>query len=134
MQYDAFTQFYGADAFDDPRNWVGGQFKPRKRVARDRETVRVPMQFMDAASTQCGGFRRGYQFDAEGTSRKSQDDAARAYDERRVLLQNAWRKNHQDAADDDTPAQCADAAQARAVADRAWLDKKERLQNSWRMK
>jgi hypothetical protein len=129
---DYFTEMYGADAFDDPRNYdAAGNFKPRRRVVRDREVVRVPMQFMDAA---CGGFRRGYHFDAEGASRTSQDDAARAYDERRARLQNAWRKNHQDAADDDTPAQCADAAQARALADRAWLDKKERLQNSWRMK
>jgi hypothetical protein len=54
---DYFTEMYGADAFDDPRNWVDGQFKPRKRIARDREAVRVPMQFMDAASTQCGGLK-----------------------------------------------------------------------------
>jgi hypothetical protein len=131
---DYFTEHYGADAFDDPRNWIDGQFKPRKRVARDREAVSVPMQFMDAASTQCGGFRRGYNFDAASPARSVQDAAAEAYEVRRARLQNAWRKNHQDLADDDTPAQCADAAQARAVADRAWLDKKERLQNSWRMK
>jgi hypothetical protein len=129
--HDYFTEQYGADAFDDPRNWVDGQFKPRKRIVRDREAVSVPMQFMDAASTQCGGFRRGYNFDAASPARSVQDAAAEAYEARRTRLQNAWRKN---AADDNAPGQCADAAQARAVADRAWFDKKERLQNSWRMK
>jgi hypothetical protein len=36
--------------------------------------------------------------------------------------------------DDDTPPQCTDAAHARADAEQAWLEKKERLQNGWRMK
>jgi hypothetical protein len=121
---DYFTEHYGADAFDDPRNWIGGEFKPRKAIVRDREAVSVPMHFMDAA-------RRGYHFDAASPARNIQDAAAEAYEARRARLQNAWRKND---ADDDTPAQCADAAQARALADRAWLDKKERLQNSWRIK
>jgi hypothetical protein len=68
--HDHFAEMYGADAFDDPRNWVQGQFKPRKRFARDREGVSVPMQLMD--------HRPGYRFaddDARGA-------AAEAYDER----------------------------------------------------
>jgi hypothetical protein len=124
MMRDYFTEMYGADALHDPRNWIGGKFKPRKRTVRDREGVNVPMQFVDAA-------RRGYQFDAASPARSVQDAAAEAYEAKRARLQNAWRKN---AADDDTPAQCADAAEAGAVADRAWLEKKERLQNSWRLR
>jgi hypothetical protein len=126
---DYFTEMYGADAFDDPRNWVDGQFKPRKRFARDREAVSVPMHLMDASSMKRGGFVRGYAFADTSAPRSVQEDAAIAYEERRQRLQNAWRKDHQDAADDDAPLPPQDA---RVVADRAWLDKKERLQNLWR--
>jgi hypothetical protein len=135
---DYFTEMYGADAFDDPRNWVNGQFKPRKRIARDREGASVPMQVMDASPMQRGGFRRGYAFSDTSAPRSAQEDASDAYAERSQRLENAWRKDHQeaaerkdhqDAADDDAPLPKQDA---RAVADRAWLDKKERLQTSWR--
>jgi hypothetical protein len=63
--------------------------------------------------------------------RNVQDAASEAYEAKRAYLQNAWRKNHRDATDDDVLLPTRDA---RAVADQAWLDKKERLQNGWRMK
>jgi hypothetical protein len=110
-----------------------GHVRPLRRGDRlaDGEYLRVPHTFMDAAAQKPPhGFVRGYAF-ADVTPQRDQDAAAEAYEARRTRLQNAWRKN---AADDNAPGQCADAAQARAVADRAWFDKKERLQNSWRMK
>jgi hypothetical protein len=61
----------------------------------------------------------------------SKTPAAEAYEAKRKYLQNAWRKNDHDAADNDALLPTQDA---RAVADPAWLEKKERLQNSWRMK
>lgn len=119
----------------------------RGEVPGDGETVYVPHQFMDAAARVTRdalaqkygwhdhqpqrGFRRGYAFADTTPPRDVQDAAAEAYEAKRAYLQNAWRKNHQAAADDDALLPTQDA---RAVADRAWLEKKERLQNSWRMK
>jgi hypothetical protein len=119
----------------------------RGEVPGDGETVHVPQRFMDAAARAAHdaltekfgwcdhqpsqGGRRGYAFADTTPPRILRDEAAKAYEAKRAYLQNAWRKN---SADDDTPAQCTDAAQARADAEQAWLDKKERLQNGWRMK
>jgi hypothetical protein len=119
----------------------------RGEVPGDGETVHVPQQFMDAMTRVTrdaltlkygwrdhqpqGGFRRGYAFADTTPPRQLQDAAALAYEAKRARLQNAWRKNHQDATDDDVLLPTQDA---RAVADQAWLDKKERLQNGWRMK
>jgi hypothetical protein len=120
----------------------------RDEVPADGETIHVPVQFMDAAARVTrdalaqkygwhdhqppqGGFRRGYAFADTTPPRNVQDAAAKAYEAKRAYLQNAWRKNHQDAADDDALLPTQDA---RADANQAWLDKKERLQNGWRLK
>jgi hypothetical protein len=126
-----------------------GRVRPYRRGDRlaDGERLRVPLTFMDAAARATrdalvqkygwhdhqprGGFVRGYAFADTTPPRSSRDAAAIAYKERFARLENAWRK---DAAADDARTQCVDAAQARALADRAWLDKKERLQNSWRVR
>jgi hypothetical protein len=113
----------------------------------DGETLRVPHTFMDAAARVTrdaltlkygwrdhqpqGGFRRGYAFVDTTPPRELQDAAARAYEERRDRLANAWRKNDKDATDDDALLPTQDA---RAVADQAYRDKCERLQNAWRMR
>jgi hypothetical protein len=55
-------------------------------------------------------------------------DARQAYDERSARMANAWRKDMDNAA----PARPQDAAQAKALADGAWQEKKARLQNGWR--
>jgi hypothetical protein len=115
-------------------------------IAADGETLNFPVQFMDAAARATRdalaakygwhdhqtpqGFVRGYAFGDTTPPRSSQDEAAEAYEAKRARLQDAWHKKHQDAADGAPPP----TQDARAVADRAWLDKKERLQNSWRMK
>ena len=57
-------------------------------------------------------------------------DAAAAYNERSVRLENAWREKQQDTTAPTPPAR--DAAQARALADQAWQEKKERLQDAYR--
>jgi hypothetical protein len=119
----------------------------RGEVPADGETIHVPTILMDAAARAArdalaqkygwhdqqprGGFRRGYAFADTTPPRKVQDAAAEAYEAKRAYLQNAWRKNHQNATEDDDPLPTRDA---RADADQAWLDKKERLQNGWRMK
>jgi hypothetical protein len=119
----------------------------RGEVPGDGESIHVPFQFMDAAARAThdalvqkygccdrkpqGGFVRGYAFADTTAPRNVQDAAAEAYEAKRAYLQNAWRKNHQNATEDDGPLPTRDA---RADADRAWLDKKERLQNGWRMK
>jgi hypothetical protein len=119
----------------------------RGEVPADGETIHVPTILMDAAARVTRdalaqrygwhnhqpprGFVRGYAFADTTAPPNVKDAAAEAYEAKRAYLQNAWRKN---AAEDDPPAQCTDAAQARADADQAWLDKKERLQNGWRIK
>jgi hypothetical protein len=125
-----------------------GRVRPLRRGEHlaDGERLRVPLTFMDAAARATRdalaakygwhdhqtpqGFVRGYAFGDTTPPRSSQDEAAEAYEAKRARLQDAWHKKHQDAADDAPPP----TQDARAVADRAWLDKKERLQNSWRMK
>jgi hypothetical protein len=119
----------------------------RGDVPGDGETVHVPHQFMDAAARVTRdalaqkygwhdhqpprGFVRGYAFADTTPPRNVQDAAAEAYEAKRAYLQNAWRKTHQDATEDDAPLPTRDA---RADAEQAWLDKKQRLQNGWRMK
>jgi hypothetical protein len=127
-----------------------GRVRPYRRGDRleDGERLYMPHVFMDAAAravrdalaakyghvmtdSQPRGYVRGYAFADTTPPRRLQDAAALAYEERRDRLANAWRKNHRDATEDDAPLPTRDA---RADADRAWLDKKERLQNGWRMK
>jgi hypothetical protein len=120
-----------------------GRVRPYRRGDHlaDGERLRVPPTFMDAATRDAlvqkygwhpqGGFRRGYHFDVASPPRNVQDAAAEAYEAKRAYLQNAWRKNHQDAADDDALLPMRDA---RADADQAYRDKCERLQNAWRLK
>jgi hypothetical protein len=119
----------------------------RGEVPGDGETVHVPHQFMDAAARVTrdalaqkyrwrdhqphNGFRRGYAFADTTSPRNVQDAAAEAYEAKRAYLQNAWRKNHQDTADDDA---LLLTRAARADADQAYRDKCERLQNAWRLK
>src|SRR5262245_54907200 len=118
-----------------------GQARPYRRGDRleDGERLIVPNVFMDHAPygfrpTFADGtpdhtspHRPGYRFaDIDDANRL----AAEAYEERRMRLENAWRKH----VTDDAPAQRTDAASARAIADRAYRDKCERLQNSWRLK
>ena len=101
------------------------------------------------------GFRRGYAFaqdmaivsnDAAAeaatrayeskrerieTSRRHTSDGTpqQAYDERTRRLENAWREQKNNSA----PAVAQNATQdARTIANQAWLDKKERLQNAYR--
>src|SRR5262245_59275687 len=125
-----------------------GRVRPFRRGDHlaDGEVLRVPLTFMDAMTRdalaqkygrhavtdhQPRGFVRGYAFADTTPPRSAQADAAAAYEEKRQNLQRGSRRHNADAGDDDVllPTQ-----EARAVADRAWLDKKERLQNSWRMK
>jgi hypothetical protein len=123
-----------------------GRARPYRRGDRleDGERLRVPHTFMDAATRDAlrqkygwcdhqlpQGGRRGYHFDVASPARNVQDAAAEAYEAKRAYLQNAWRKNHQDAADDDALLPTRDA---RADADQAYRDKCERLQNAWRLK
>jgi hypothetical protein len=111
---DRFTELYGANAFDDPRNYdTAGNFKPRR------------LQFADSAA-QPQARVRGYAF-ADVASGRSQDAAAEAYESKRAYLRDAWRKDTQDNAN-----QSQDAAQAKGLADSAWQDKKQRLANAWR--
>jgi hypothetical protein len=77
------------------------------------------------------GFVRGYAFADTTPPRNVQDAAAEAYAAKRKYLQNAWRKNRHDAADDDALLPTQDA---RAVADRAYEDRKVWLSNAWRHK
>ena len=118
----------------------------RGEVAADGETIHFPAQFMDGAARaahdalaqkygwhdhQPQGGRRGYHFDVASPAGDVKDAAAEAYEAKRAYLQNAWRKNHQDAADDDVLLPTQDA---RAVADRAYEDRKVWLSNAWRHK
>jgi hypothetical protein len=124
MNDDAFTRLYGADAFDRAENYdTAGNFKPRAIRDADAE-----------ASTQRGGFRRGYAF-AQDMARVApeniRDAAQNAYEERRARLQNQWRKDRREDADQ-TPPPRSFGAQAQALADGAYRDKCERLQNAWR--
>jgi hypothetical protein len=116
--HDHFAERYGSDAFDDPRNWVEGQFKPRKRIARDREGVSVPMQLMD--------HRPGYRF-ADDDARVA---AAEAYDERSARLSNAWRR---DSASDHRGA-TPTLDEGRKAAEAAYRERSRRLQEGWRQK
>jgi hypothetical protein len=123
----------------------GRRRRARKgEVLADGEKFSMPVQFMDAAVRDAlrqkfgwhdhqpqGGFRRGYAYTDTTPPRDVQDAAAEAYEAKRAYLQNAWRKNHQDAADDDALLPTRDA---RADADQAYRDKCERLQNAWRLK
>jgi hypothetical protein len=76
------------------------------------------------------GHRRGYQFaDVVTDAHKQQRDAiAQAYEERDQRLRNGWRRN-KDQRNDDRPndARNLDAAQARKLADDAWIAKQTRL-------
>jgi hypothetical protein len=90
---DFFTEHYGEGAFDDPRNWVDGQFKPRK------------------------GFVRGYAFAQDVASvapENIRDAAQNAYEERRARLQDQWRKDRREDADQ-TPPPPSFGAQAQSV-------------------
>jgi hypothetical protein len=96
----------------------------------DRAAACVPMSFMDTASTQRGGFVRGYAFaDTMSVSHDARDEAAKAYDERSKRLHYTSRKVKDG---DNARLSTQDAAQARALADGAWQEKKQRLQNAWR--
>ena len=114
---DFFTQLYGADAFDDPCNYVDGIFKPRKRIARDSA------RFMDAAA----GHRPGYRLADDGELTDAANDA---YAKRSQRLANAWRKDRQDDAARDHEPPTLD--QCRQAADTAYEDRKTRLANAWR--
>jgi hypothetical protein len=108
-------------------------------VMKDGERIFLPPQFMDAAAVLAEkygphavtdhrpqGFVRGYAL-ADSSLR---DEAAKAYEEKRARLDSSRR--HAENISDDAPLRAQDAAQARALADQAWSDKKQRLQNSWR--
>ena len=121
------------------------RFIRRGESLADGEHLRVPLMFMDAAtraahdalaqrfglsdSQPTRGYKRGYQtFDAT-PPRSSQDEAALAYEEKRARY-GSRRREVVGAAD--APVQCADAAQARALADAAYRDKCARLACAWR--
>jgi hypothetical protein len=113
--------------------------RPGDKLA-DGERMIVPSVFMDAAAretrdvlaqkygwrdSQPRGFVRGYAFADTTPPRNLRDEADKAYAEKCARLQ------HRRVADDDATV-THDAASARAIADRAWLDKKARLENAWR--
>jgi hypothetical protein len=119
QRHDYFTELYGADAFENPANYdAAGNFKPRKRA------------FMDAAPTQRAGFRRGYAFtDNTIVAQDAREDAARAFEEKRAHLRDAWR-NKDTQADAPTPTRTLDELQT--IAAGAYEDRKTRLANAWK--
>lgn len=82
------------------------------------------------------GQRRGYQFAdfVSDEARKQEDAILTALERRKRRLEDAWKQNKQRDDDDGQHDRTLDAAQARQVADRAWHDRKMRLQNISRMR
>ena len=105
----------------------------------DGERIRVPVlmdhaswgfrsTFADGSADHTSPHRPGFRFaDTNDADRLA---AQQAYIERTARLENGWRRSRD--ADDNAPIQCSDAAQARAVADRVYEDRKVWLSNAWR--
>jgi hypothetical protein len=117
-----------------------GRARPSRRGDHlaDGERLRVPHAFTDArtrdalravaADSQPRGYRSGYQTLDATCERSLADEAARAY------AAKCARLSRRDAAADDDAPVTHDAASARAIADRAYEDRKVWLSNAWRNK
>jgi hypothetical protein len=113
------------------------QYHPGDRL-EDGESLRVPQQFMDAAPSfgfstkfsdgstdHTSPHRPGYRFaDVDNPARL---EATKAYEEKRARVQDQWRKPP--ARSDAAPPPPSDA---RAIADRAWEDKRQRISNAYK--
>jgi hypothetical protein len=149
---DHFTRLYGANAFEDSRNYdSAGNFAPHKRaVLRDSDAE---------AQTRRRGYRRGFQaLDELRVTHDASDEAARAFEEKRSRLEtsgravtdgttdaaaaydartarmeNAWRER-KETTNSAAPVHTHDAAEARALADQAYADRKSRIENAWKQR
>jgi hypothetical protein len=155
---------HGESLADGERVHIPFSFMDANSVAARAELVAKhghdPVRDADAEhQTRRRGYRRGFQAlqdllpthdalndaaqayaqkrDHLETSRRSVSDGtpADAYNERSKRLENAWRDGKKSTSDNAAvPQPAKDAAQARAQADAAFADKRQRLANAWKQR